>query len=111
MAKASQVASDPVTDGPETPAPPTPTAETPAKEAPKPVESPTADSVPTQAPVFATRYFKVSIPSNPPLVVKVEALSTALNWGELAIKEFNRIRGIISTVHVYEVHEAETSNG
>lgn len=60
---------------------------------------------------MVARYFKVTLPHNPPLIVRVVADKNALNWGELAIREFNRIRGVISTVHVHTVEDAEGVDG
>lgn len=53
------------------------------------------------------RRFKVSIPHNPPLVVEVDGPADSLDWGSRAIKEFNRARGILSTVHVHTVENAD----
>lgn len=57
---------------------------------------------------MVARYFKVSLPHNPPLIVRVVSDKNALNWGELAIREFNRIRGVTSTVHTHTVEDAES---
>lgn len=133
MAKTIQP-SDPVTDGPEAPAPakeapkpvespnPNPVPVLAPKE-PEPsaeeiaelerriakwkadrAQATSGDPIPFG---HVARYFKVELPHNPALIVRVVAPREALNWGELAIKEFNRIRGVVNTVHVHKVEDAE----